>query len=372
MNTNAKMILTGIVADTPLYLVGPPGGGKTATVEAVARSLGRKLVTVIGATRDRTDFGGWPRYDEKEGRVRLHPFPWVEELLEAGEEGILFLDEMNADHDIFKVLLRILAERYIGEFRFQGYVLGAGNPEELSVSGLVLPPPVANRVIHYSWKVSVGDWVRGMTAGFESLYQLPPLPPKAAVEARIREVSALVAAFIERHPQHLHRPDPNQPHGPWPSPRSWTLLARFVGAARALGMGEEVEALGAYGAVGSAGHEFLHFVNALDLPGPEEVLEDPRRLPERDDALFATLMAVASFVAANMTPKNWRRAWAVLRRVLEEGRGDLAARAARVLVLAYDGVPKEKREEFIKGNEELIRAFGPLLNKMNLLTEGRA
>jgi len=133
-----------------------------------------------------------------------------------------------------------------------------------------------------------------------------------------------------------------------------------------------VEALGAYGAVGSAGHEFLHFVNALDLPGPEEVLEDPRRLPERDDALFATLMAVASFVAANMTPKNWRRAWAVLRRVLEEGRGDLAARAARVLVLAYDGVPKEKREEFIKGNEELIRAFGPLLNKMNLLTEGRA
>ncbi len=125
---NLEVILTALVARVPLYIEGAPGGGKTAAVEAVAQWLVRPLVTVVGATRDRTDFGGWPRYHAGEDRVKLYPFPWVQALVEAGERGILFLDEMNANEEIFPVLLRILAERYIGDIPFQGDRAGGGKP----------------------------------------------------------------------------------------------------------------------------------------------------------------------------------------------------------------------------------------------------
>lgn len=326
MNTNTRMILTALTARVPLYLEGAPGTGKTETVKAVARWLNRPLVTIIGATRERTDFGGWPRYDDLEGRVKLHPFPWVEELVQAGEKAILFIDEINSNEEIFPVLLRVLSERVIGDIPFEGDVLAAGNPEELSVSGLVLPPPVANRVVHYAWQASPREWARGMLLGWEAtLGEPPPPPPPERLEAEIRLVRGLVASFIERHPQLLLQPLKGKTHGPWPSPRSWDLLARFVGAARALGMGEEVQALGAQGAVGPAGYEFFQFLARQDLPHPEELLKDFRLLPQREDAAFASLMAVVSHVTADPTPEAWIRAWELLIRVREEGRPDLVA-----------------------------------------------
>lgn len=369
---NLEVILTALVARAPLYIEGAPGGGKTAAVEAVAQWLGRPLVTVVGATRDRTDFGGWPRYHAGEDRVKLYPFPWVQALVEAGERGILFLDEMNANEEIFPVLLRILAERYIGDIPFQGDVLAAGNPEELSVAGLVLPPPVANRVIHYRWKVLPTEWAEGMRWGFERFYrELPSLPPREVVEVHIREARALVAAYVERNPSVLHNPNPNRLHGPWPSPRSWELLARFVGAARALGFGEETQALGAIGAVGEEGHGFLTFVRNLDLPTPEELLADPGRLPRREDAAYVALMGLGAYVLDHLTPENWNRAWKVLKRAAEEGRADLAARAAEALVRGYREADDSKRMGLMLPREE-VRAFRDLLQLVERMEGARS
>jgi hypothetical protein len=361
---NVQMILTALVARTPLYLEGEPGVGKTATVETVARWLNRPLVTIIGATRDRTDFGGWPRYDEGAGRVRLHPFPWVQQLVEAGSAGILFIDEMNSNEEIFPVLLRVLAERHIGDIPFAGDVLAAGNPEELSVAGLTLPPPVANRVIHYRWQTSARRWADGMRQGFDRLMgNPPPLPPEEVVRARIQEARALVAAYVERNPHALLQVNPNRPHGPWPSPRSWELLARFLGAAWALGMDEEVQALGVQGAVGEEGMNFLVFFRNLDLPPVEEVLADPRRLPTREDAAFVTLMAVARHVAEEPSPERWTRAWRVLGYVARERQADLAGRAAFDLVQLYKSLPGPKKTRLPLPREE-IQAFKSLVEEL--------
>ena len=361
---NVQMILTALVARTPLYLEGEPGVGKTATVETVARWLNRPLVTIIGATRDRTDFGGWPRYDEGAGRVRLHSFPWVQQLVEAGSAGILFIDEMNSNEEIFPVLLRVLAEHHIGDIPFAGDVLAAGNPEELSVAGLTLPPPVANRVIHYRWQTWARRWADGMRQGFDRLMgNPPPLPPEEVVRARIQEARALVAAYVERNPHALLQVNLNRPHGPWPSPRSWELLARFLGAAWALGMDEEVQALGVQGAVGEEGLNFLVFFRNLDLPPVEEVLADPKRLPTREDAAFVTLMAVARHVAEEPSPERWTRAWRVLGYVARERQADLAGRAAFDLVELYKSLPGPKKTRLPLPREE-IQAFKSLVEEL--------
>ncbi|KGQ22269.1 ATP-binding protein [Thermus filiformis] len=359
--THVRVILTALTARVPLYIEGAPGGGKTATVEAVARWLKRPLVTVIGATRDRTDFGGWPRYSPEEDRVKLYPFPWVQELVEAGERGILFIDEMNSNEDIFPVLLRVLAERYIGDIRFHGDILAAGNPEELSVAGLLLPPPVANRVIHYSWEVSPREWAQGMRQGFERFYQdLPPPPPRESLEAQIQKAKTLVASYIERNPTALHRFPQDRLHGPWPSPRSWELLARFLGAAWALGFDEEVQAAGAWGAVGEEGYGFMTFLRELDLPPVEELLADPHRLPVREDSAYVSMMNVASHVVHNPTPWNWQQAWRVLKHAAEQRKADLAARAAQLLVEAYNNFLPEVRSSLPIPRSELS-AFRELI-----------
>lgn len=363
--TNVQVICAALAARTPLYLEGPPGGGKTATVTAVARWLKRPLVTIIGATRDRTDFGGWPRYDERRGRVALHPFPWVEALLEAGESGILFIDELNANEEIFPVLLRVLAERYIGDLPFAGDVLAAGNPEALSVAGLMLPPPVANRVIHYRWQVAAHEWAAGMRRGFEQLYPPPPEVAPEVVKLRISALKQLVAAYIERHPEALFElpAQLDQLHGPWPSPRSWELLARFVGAAQALGFDEEVQALGAYGAVGEHAYGFLHFLQKLDLPTPEEVLSNFDQLPQREDAAYVTLMAVASYVAEQLNPERWEQAWRLLQRVAEARRADVAAQAAAALIELYRGLPASRRRA-LRFPPEAVLTFGELVAQL--------
>lgn len=367
---NVRMILTALVARTPLYLEGEPGVGKTATVETVARWLNRPLVTIIGATRDRTDFGGWPRYDESTGQVRLHPFPWVQQLVDAGSAGILFIDEMNSNEEIFPVLLRVLAERYIGDIPFEGDVLAAGNPEELSVAGLTLPPPVANRVIHYRWQTSARRWADGMRKGFDTLMgDPPPLPSEEVVRAHIAEARALVAAYVERNPHTLLRVNLNRPHGPWPSPRSWDLLARFLGAAWALGMDEEVQALGVQGAVGEEGLNFLVFFRDLDLPPVEEVLADPKRLPAREDAAFVTLMAVARYVAEEPSPERWTGAWRVLGYVARERQADLAGRAAHDLVKLYKSLPGPKKARLPFPREE-IQSFKALVEEIIAMTSG--
>lgn len=366
MNINVKMVLTSLVGKVPLYIEGRPGTGKTATIQAVAQWLDRPLVTIIGATRDRTDFGGWPRYSEKEDRVRVYPFPWVEELVRAGERGILFLDEINASEEIFPVLLRVIAERVIGDVRFEGDVIAAGNPEELSVAGLTLPAPVANRVLHYHWKTLPEEWADGMVLGFASVMgSPPPIPSRETVEAETAAVRVLAASYIRRNPHALDDPPKGRTNVPYPSPRTWDLLARFLGAARALGMDEEVMALGAWGAIGERGYEFLNFLKAQDLPSPEELLEKPELLPSREDSAFVALLGVVQHVGYHLAgerfdPSKWEKAWNLLAWVSKKGLKDVAGYPAILLARTYQALPQERKMQlpFPEGAEEFIKILG--------------
>jgi hypothetical protein len=106
-----------------------------------------------------------------------------------------------------------------------------------------------------------------------------------------------------------------------------------VAACEAAGSSEEVRAALVEGAVGGgAALEFLSWLEHLDLPDPEAVLDDPASfvLPERSDRAFAVLTAVASVAVADGGEVRWGQAWEVVARAAD-GAPDVATLVARTL-----------------------------------------
>jgi hypothetical protein len=80
--------------------------------------------------------------------------------------------------------------------------------------------------------------------------------------------------------------------------------------------------------------EFLSWLEHLDLPDPEAVLDDPAAfvLPQRSDRAFAVLTAVASVAIADGGRDRWQQAWQVVARAAQDA-PDVATLVARTLAV---------------------------------------
>lgn len=356
-----------MTAGVPGILWGPPGVGKSATVRALARARGREVVTLIGSTIDPTDIGGIPVPREGGRGVYLALPPWAEPIAEANQVGkrdpVLFADELvESPPSVAAALYELILNGRVAGRILRMYRVAASNPEEISATQTPLPPAMANRLVHLEFEVDHGRVVQGFREGFDVGIEeaLAPEPRPEVLEAKTREVMALLAVFLERNPGVLMSfpKDPVLQGRAWPSPRSWEMAARGVAAALAMGYGQEVAALIAQGAVGGAGLEFVHFLREMDLPAPEEVLSSPRALPERDDRAHATLMSVVRYALEDLEAR-WEAVWRVLRYAAEEReQGDLAAKAAGVLIQGFNRALEEKRVRALPLSREIL---GPRL-----------
>lgn len=361
MSTSVSALALAIQAGAPVLAWGPPGVGKTATVTAVADTLGLPLEVVLASIREPSDFSGLPVI--REDGVSMEAPAWARRLAQAGK-GILFLDEIStAPPAVQAALLRVVLDRVVGDLPLPPgvAVVAAANPPEQAAGGWDLSAPLANRFCHLTWSLDTQGWVDGMIQGWRSP-SVPRLPE--CWQGFIPASRALVASFI-RHRPHLLLQVPaseDQAGKAWPSPRSWDMAARLLAASDAAQAGDDIAASLVAGCVGDgAGLEFLAWRKALDLPDPEEILRNPDkfRVPERGDQAFAVLTAVVSAAVGNLTSDRWLAAWQVLARAAEQGAKDIAAAAAKALAAARKpGLPLPQKE---------LKEFIPLLQKGGLM-----
>lgn len=289
----AKDLLTFLystAARQSVLLLGPPGIGKSVVVreaaEEIARARGQKFLSFaqlddndlaeIYAHPDRhfvfvdlrltetepVDLMGRPVTVAVAGRKQMayQPPQWATLLAVTG--GILFLDELTNVHrpDVLAAAYKLIQDRAAGFTAFSSgvQVVAAANRPEDSTLANPLPAPLVNRV--YCLEVeppSLAEWAAWMAVrhpGYERK----------------------VLAYLYRFPDDFCRvPAEGETLEGYPTPRSFTSLARDLPAAADARLDREALRAICIGALGSqVGEKFFAFWQH-PVPSYEELLVEP-------------------------------------------------------------------------------------------------
>jgi hypothetical protein len=270
---------------------------------------------------------------------------------------MVFIDETTTVPPATQAaLLRVTKDGVVGEYDLNPGIIrvAAANPPEMAAGGWHLAPPLANRFIHFDWKVTAQEWADANINNFETPFDIPRLPDdwKNLVPPK----RALVSAFIQARPQlfQVLPTNENESGKAWASGRTWDYAGQLLAAGESVGADLDAQTLMIAGAVGpSTASEFMTWFRELDLPDPEELLKNPGKFknPDRPDKVFAVLSSVVSAVINNRSSKRWDAAWEILAKSATDGKADIAAFAAKTLsrhVGPEFGIPREHMKPFVK------------------------
>lgn len=266
----------------PVFLWGPPGVGKSQVVARVAQERGMTLCDIRAILLDPVDLRGLPRITPEGRSVWCAPgfLPGPDDP----EEGILFLDELNAAPPLVQAACyQLILDRCIGEYRLpDGWsIVAAGNREKDKAVAHRMPTALANRMVHLEFEACLDDWL---------------------VWAQGAGIRTEVMAFLRFRPGLLHDFDPMVQARAFASPRSWEFLSRILGAAP----GPDVEYELLQGTVGpGAAAEFLGFLQVWrDLPTVESILQNPSsaQVPSEPAAVYALCEALAQKATPETMP----------------------------------------------------------------------
>lgn len=355
VHTTHRAIAAAIRAAVPVHIEGTPGTAKTASLAAWGTAWGRHVETITGSSRDKGDFMGMPV--ETDGVTSYSPPQWVRNL-QATEDGILVLDELQSSSESFAISLRIVQEKVVGEAHLPAgtSIVAISNPIDQAVDGMELPAPVANRFMHTTWHLDFDEWAYGLATGFEDtnapdLRQV--LAREADVPANYGRIQAQIVGFLTNRPDMRNAcpTDPYKASKGWPSNRSWHNAARAIAHLRHDDLDARDHIL--TGCVGEAAMtEFVAWTETCDLIDPMEALNDPDRVDwsgERPDRLFALLTSIKAVLAADLTKPTWRSGVRLVTRCAEAGKPDVAAPLARYLfsrVPDDTNIPRDARDAF--------------------------
>lgn len=270
-NQAAACINEAINRKDSYMLWGASGIGKSQVVKQIAKKRGIGLIDMRLSTYDPTDLKGLLYFkDDKATWLSLGELP---DVLRDGEEGILFLDEVNAAPPATAAAAyRLVLDREIGNYKMpEGWsIVAAGNRESDKGVTYKMPAPLANRFVHGEMEVSFDDWVHWAT---------------------VSGVDDRTVSFLRFRPGLLHDFDPAQ--RAFPTPRSWERAAGYNNVSDE---GTRQELIN--GCVGQGpGVEYSAFLRmAADLPDPDLILMNPEeaKVPTDLSALYATVGALAA------------------------------------------------------------------------------
>ncbi|WP_292663833.1 MoxR family ATPase, partial [Nitratifractor sp.] len=174
---------------------------------------------------------------------------------------------------------QLILDRRVGEYELpEGWsIVAAGNRE--SDRGVVyrMPPPLANRFVHFEMEVDLEDW-RAWAYG-------------EGVDPRL-------TAYLTYAPESLFLFDPASRQKSFPTPRSWSYVDRLLRS----GLPDSLLFDAVAGAVGrDEAVAFLSFVRVADeLPDLEAILAgEESTVPEDPRALTVLVALLAARVAAS-------------------------------------------------------------------------
>ena len=143
----------------PVFIWGAPGIGKSSIVKQIANLENLEFLDLRLSLLDPTDLKGIPFFnaDTKEGVWAKPSFlPSVKD-----SKGILFLDEINtAPPAVQASAYQLILDRRVGEYELpEGWsIIAAGNRENDRGVVYKMPPPLANRFVHFEMEVDFKDW----------------------------------------------------------------------------------------------------------------------------------------------------------------------------------------------------------------------
>lgn len=329
-----QALRAAVQARVPTMIVGAPGVGKTATIRAMAKSMGYHLITLLGSQMDPTDITGLPKgevidHDEEGNELwgTVYLSPWWQVQIIQKKKVILFLDEFsNTSSAVRASMLTLLQNREFPNgtsMPDDTIVIGAMNPTEQAADGWELDKPTTNRLLFLVWKSPRDEWYEGMLNAWGQ--------PVSDDELYWRK---RIVAFLKDNPSYLHKENNEmegtpEAHGvnindpseaevlryAWSSRRSWDNLSRilaFVEKKDAM-LQDEISS----GIVGRASAiSFREWILENETVDPASVLRNPKSVDwatvEVSDANII-FRAVVELIDA----KTWRQTLKLLDAVAE-------------------------------------------------------
>lgn len=269
-----RHIDTLLDTDTPVFIHGSPGIGKSYIVADVAKKHNLELVDVRLSQMDPVDLRGVPS-------IKGDQTVWMPPVFfpkDKDSKGILFLDELNsAPPSVQAAIYQLVLNRKMGEYELpkEWRIICAGN--RISDRGVVfrLPTPLANRMVHLHVQARFDDF---------KLFAI-----KAAIHS-------FVIGFLSFRPDLLST-DPvveDDANPAFATPRSYHMLSNILKKSKDINKIIPI----IYGTIGySAGLEFTSYVKVYEkLPNVAAIYDG--HYPEIDNQpalLYALVSALVEY-----------------------------------------------------------------------------
>ena len=209
------------VHQRPVYLMGPPGIGKTAILYQLAQELDTNLVCYTMTHHTRQSALGLPLIREKSfgGKTVSATEYTMSEILAAVYErmertgiktGILFLDEINCvSETLMPAMLQLLQNKQFGTHKIpEGWLIAAaGNPPAYNESARLFDTATMDRVRLLEVSENYAVW---------------------RDYARSRGLHPAVLAYLELNPEHFFRVEPHAHGRSFVTARGWEDLSQAL------------------------------------------------------------------------------------------------------------------------------------------------